>query len=43
MPPLPPLLPPGMGFEYRAVTDPAQLHPLAEPFGVNENDPHRRQ
>ena len=30
---------PGMGFEYRAVTAPAQLHPLAEPFGVNENDP----
>ena len=36
---LAPAVPPGMGYEYRAVTDPAQLHPLAEPFGVNENDP----
>ena len=36
---LAPAVTPGMGFEYRAVTDPAQLHPLAEPFGVNENDP----
>lgn len=36
---LAPAVTPGMGFEYRAVTDPPQLHPLAEPFGVNENDP----
>lgn len=36
---LAPAVIPGMGFEYRAVTDPAHLHPLAEPFGVNENDP----
>lgn len=36
---LAPAVTPGMGFEYRAVTAPAQLHPLAEPFGVNENDP----
>ena len=28
-----------MGYEYRTVTDPDALHPLAEPFGVNENDP----
>ena len=26
---LAPAVTPGMGFEYRAVTDPAQLHPLA--------------
>lgn len=25
------------GAEYRAVTDPAGLHPVREPFGVNEN------
>ncbi len=36
---LAPAVPPGMGFEYRAVTDPAHLHPLAEPFGKAENDP----
>ena len=36
---LAPAVTPGMGYEYRAVTDPAQLHPLTEPFGVNENDP----
>ena len=36
---LAPAVTPGMGFEYRAVTDLAHLHPLAEPFGVNENDP----
>ena len=36
---LAPAVTPGMGFEYRAVTDPAHLHPLAEPFGANENDP----
>ena len=36
---LAPVVAPGMGYEYRAVTDPDTLHPLAEPFGVNENDP----
>ena len=36
---LAPAVTPGMGYEYRAVTDPDALHPLAEPFGVNENDP----
>ena len=29
----------GYGFEYRAVTDPDDLHPLVEPFGYDENDP----
>lgn len=28
---------PGAAFEYRAVTAPDRLTPLAEPFGVNEN------
>ena len=36
---LAPVIAPGMGYEYRAVTDPDTLHPLEEPFGVNENDP----
>ena len=36
---LAPVVAPGMGYEYRAVTDPDTLHPLEEPFGVNENDP----
>ena len=36
---LAPAVLPGMGYEYRAVTDPAHLHPLAEPFGRDENDP----
>lgn len=27
----------GAGYEYRAVTDPAGLHVLEEPFGVNEH------
>ena len=30
---------PGRGYEYCAVTDPAHLHPLIEPFGRDENDP----
>lgn len=30
---------PGAGYEYRAVSDPDCLHPLAEPFGADENDP----
>ena len=36
---LAPVVAPGMGYEYRVVTDPDTLHPLEEPFGVNENDP----
>ena len=36
---LAPIVTPGMGFEYRAVTAPDCLSPLQEPFGVNENDP----
>lgn len=36
---LAPAVPRGMGYEYRAITDPAHLHSLAEPFGANENDP----
>lgn len=28
---------PGIGWEYGAVTDPLTLHPLTEPFGLNEN------
>lgn len=28
---------PGAAWEYRAVTEPDRLVPLAEPFGVNEN------
>lgn len=27
----------GAGYEYRAITDPNNLHPIIEPFGVNEN------
>lgn len=34
-----PALTPGAGYEYRAVSDPAQLHEVKEPFGVNENNP----
>ena len=34
-----PLCPPGAAWEYRAVTAPVALHPLAEPFGNNENLP----
>lgn len=28
----------GHGFEFRAVTDPTKLYPMAEPFGENENN-----
>lgn len=31
---------PGIGYEYRAISDPEHLHPIHEPFGVNENNPH---
>lgn len=34
-----PALTPGAGYEYRAVSDPEHLHPVQEPFGVNENHP----
>lgn len=34
-----PVLTPGAGFEYRAISDPGRLHPVEEPFGVNENNP----
>ena len=34
-----PELVPGAGYEYRAVSDPGCLHPIAEPFGVAENRP----
>lgn len=30
---------PGAGFEYRAISDPERLHPVKEPFGVEENNP----
>lgn len=35
-----PSLTPGAGYEYRAVSDPGHLHPMAEPFGAEENDPN---
>jgi hypothetical protein len=28
----------GAGYEFRAISDPTKLYPMAEPFGVNEND-----
>lgn len=28
-----------MGQEFRAVSDPARLYPIEEPFGIRENDP----
>ena len=31
---------PGIGYEYRAVSDPDHLHGIREPFGVDENDPN---
>ena len=34
-----PLCPPGTAWEYRAVSAPNALHPLAEPFGKAENIP----
>ncbi len=34
-----PSVPYGTGFEFRAVTAPDRLFPLAEPFGRDENDP----
>lgn len=29
----------GAGWEFRAVSDPSRLHPLSDPFGVEENRP----
>ena len=29
----------GHGYEFRAISDPTQLYPVIEPFGVNENNP----
>lgn len=34
-----PALTSGAGLEYRAVSDPGNLYPIAEPFGAAENDP----
>ena len=28
----------GHGYEFRAVTDPTELYPIEEPFGINENN-----
>lgn len=36
---LAPAVPPGMGYEYRAVTAPNTLCPMEEPFGAEENNP----
>ena len=35
----PPALTEGAGFEFRAVSDPTALYPIAEPFGAAENRP----
>lgn len=29
----------GAGWEFRAISDPTRLYPIAEPFGVDENNP----
>jgi hypothetical protein len=34
-----PAVPEGAGYEFRAISDPTRLYPLAEPFGVHENNP----
>ena len=34
-----PALTPAAGLEYRAISDPNHLHPIAEPFGAAENNP----
>jgi hypothetical protein len=33
-----PQVPSGAGYEFRAMSDPTQLYPMAEPFGVHENN-----
>lgn len=32
-----PIVPEGIAYEFRAVSDPTKLYPVTEPFGVNEN------
>lgn len=32
-----PKVPEGVGYEFRAISDPTRLYPIVEPFGVNEN------
>ncbi|MDF2935125.1 MAG: hypothetical protein K0Q90_498 [Paenibacillaceae bacterium] len=34
-----PVVPEGAAYEFRAISDPTRLYPLAEPFGVHENNP----
>ena len=34
-----PAVTPGMGYEFRAISAPEQLHPMQEPFGERENNP----
>ena len=34
-----PIVLPGAGWEYRAISAPSQLFPITEPFGVHENHP----
>jgi len=34
-----PALTEGAGWEFRAISDPTELHPIEEPFGVDENNP----
>lgn len=34
-----PALTQGAGWEFRAISDPTKLYPIAEPFGVDENNP----
>ena len=36
---LSPAVTPGMGYEFRAISAPEQLHPMQEPFGERENNP----
>ncbi len=33
-----PIVAEGIGYEFRAVSDPTRLYPVTEPFGVNENN-----
>lgn len=33
-----PVLMKGAGYEFRAISDPAKLYPIVEPFGVDENN-----
>lgn len=34
-----PIVPTGAAYEFRAISDPTKLYPLAEPFGADENHP----